>query len=66
MNPGLKSRFSQRLFFPDFSVADAVQLYRMQLDKEYDMVLSPAADAALPGLMEQVGAQGCIGGRQRQ
>jgi len=43
VNPGLKSRFSERLLFPDFSVDDAVQLLKMQLDKSYGLELSPEA-----------------------
>ena len=58
VNPGLKSRFSQRLFFPDFTVKDAVQLYRKRLDQEYGLGLTPGAEEALPGLMVQVGGRG--------
>jgi hypothetical protein len=56
VNPGLKSRFSERLVFPDFSVADAVQLLQLQLAKE-GPELDPGAQTALPGLMEKVGGK---------
>lgn len=56
VNPGLKSRFSERLVFPDFSVADAVQLLVLQLTgKQYGLELSPEAQQQLPGLMQEVG-----------
>lgn len=54
VNPGLKSRFSERLFFPDFSAADAMQLLVQQLDKRYGLQLSQEASGALLGLTEQV------------
>jgi hypothetical protein len=54
VNPGLKSRFSERLVFPDFSVEDAIQLLRLQLTKE-GLELGSDAQAALPGLMKKVG-----------
>lgn len=55
VNPGLKSRFSQRLVFPDFSVDDAVQLLLQQLTgKGYGLELSVGAQQQLPGLMQQV------------
>lgn len=53
-NPGLKSRFSERLFFPDFSKEDSCKLFRSQLGKKHDLSLSEQAEEALPGLMEQV------------
>eukprot|EP00798_Chlamydomonas_sp_ICE-L_P024106 gene24106-9681_t len=64
VNPGLKSRFSQRIFFPDFSCEDACTLFRMQLQKEYDLELSPEADSTLPTLMGQIiSAPGWANGR---
>ncbi|KAG1673297.1 hypothetical protein FOA52_002577 [Chlamydomonas sp. UWO 241] len=51
-NPGLKSRFSQSLVFPDLSCKDACTLFDMRLGKEYG--LSPEAQSALPGYMEQL------------
>jgi hypothetical protein len=55
VNPGLKSRFSERLVFPDFSVEDAVQLLVMQLTgKQYGLELSADAQQQLPGLMQKV------------
>jgi hypothetical protein len=56
VNPGLKSRFSQRLHFPDFSPADAAQLLALQLRKEYALELGADAAEALSGMAEQVGA----------
>jgi hypothetical protein len=55
VNPGLKSRFSERLVFPDFSIEDAVQLLVMQLTgKQYRLELSSEAQQQLPGLMQKV------------
>jgi hypothetical protein len=54
VNPGLKSRFSQRLHFPDFSAEDAATLLRMQLRKEYGMELTEAAQRELPAMAQQV------------
>jgi hypothetical protein len=54
VNPGLKSRFSERLVFPDFDAEDAVKLLKMQLDKSYGLEISTAAAAGLPGLMQKV------------
>ncbi|WIA14243.1 hypothetical protein OEZ85_002779 [Tetradesmus obliquus] len=55
VNPGLKSRFSERLVFPDFSVADAVQLLLLSLTgKQYGLQLAPEALHQLPGLMQQL------------
>ncbi|KAG2452041.1 hypothetical protein HYH02_003079 [Chlamydomonas schloesseri] len=56
VNPGLKSRFSQRLHFPDFSPADAAQLLALQLRKEYALELDAGAAEALPGMAEQLAA----------
>jgi hypothetical protein len=51
---GLKSRFSEKLHFPDFTVEDTVQLVRQRLVREYDLTLAPDAEAALPQLAAQV------------
>ncbi|KAG2423774.1 hypothetical protein HXX76_015050 [Chlamydomonas incerta] len=56
VNPGLKSRFSQRLHFPDFSPADAAQLLALQLRKEYGLELGGDAAAALPGMAQDLAA----------
>lgn len=53
-NPGLRSRFSQRILFPDFTCEDACQLLHLQLRKEYDLTLDSEADGMLPGLMQKV------------
>jgi hypothetical protein len=55
VNPGLKSRFSERLLFPDFTAEDAVQLLKQQLGSKYSLELSEEAAVQLPGLMQQVG-----------
>ena len=54
VNPGLKSRFSERLVFPDFTAEDAILLLKQQLAADYSLELSTEADAQLPGLMQQV------------
>ncbi len=46
-NPGLKSRFSQRLFFPDFSAEDASQIFLRSIKQEYELELSPKAQKVL-------------------
>lgn len=51
---GLKSRFSQRLHFPDFTPEDAAVLLRQQLDRTYGLELSGEAEVVLPGLAQQV------------
>jgi hypothetical protein len=51
---GLKSRFSEKLHFPDFTVEDTVQLMTQRLLKDYDLPLAPSAQAALPHLSAQV------------
>lgn len=61
VNPGLKSRFSERLLFPDFSAADAIQLLTQQLAKRYSLELSKEAEERLPGLMQQVCGAGLVG-----
>lgn len=64
VNPGLKSRFSERLRFRDFSSPEACQLLLASLVKEHGLVLGQEAGEALPGMMEQVGAgaagQACL------
>lgn len=54
VNPGLKSRFSTRLHFPDFSPEDAAQLLVLTLQREYSLELGPEAEGALMGLAQQV------------
>eukprot|EP00198_Chlamydomonas_reinhardtii_P002822 XP_001692158.1 predicted protein [Chlamydomonas reinhardtii] len=56
VNPGLKSRFSQRLHFPDFTPADAAQLLVLQLRKEYGLELGGGAVEALPGMAQELAA----------
>eukprot|EP00775_Hariotina_reticulata_P004272 gene4272-4525_t len=64
VNPGLKSRFSERLTFPDFDKEDAVKLLKMQLDKSYGLEMSTAAAADLPVLMQKlIDAPGWSNGR---
>lgn len=53
VNPGLKSRFSERLVFPDFSAEDAVQLLRQDLERTSGLELSTEAMQQLPDLMQQ-------------
>jgi hypothetical protein len=55
VNPGLKSRFSEKLLFPNFSAADAAELLRQQLAKRYSLELSQEAAQQLPGLVQKVG-----------
>eukprot|EP00884_Botryococcus_braunii_P010997 jgi/Botrbrau1/1989/Bobra.0052s0031.1 len=50
VNPGLKSRVSQKLHFPDFSVDDACKLLRILL-KDDDLSLSADAAKALESQM---------------
>ena len=59
-NPGLRSRFSQVLTFPDFDSVDACELFTMQLKNEYDLKLHPDAISELPGLMDKVKLIGSI------
>lgn len=54
VNPGLKSRFSQRLMFPDFTPKDVLQLLKIKLDKEYGLELAPGVMDKLPALVTQV------------
>jgi len=56
VNPGLKSRFSEKLCFPDFSVDDACSLLVKRISKD-GLQLHPTAEAALPKLMEKVVAR---------
>ncbi|GFH21452.1 NFX1-type zinc finger-containing protein 1, partial [Haematococcus lacustris] len=63
-NPGLKSRFSERLHFPDFSCKDACSLLRKQIETKHGLELDPKALASLPGLMQQlIAAPGWSNGR---
>ncbi|GFH06095.1 NFX1-type zinc finger-containing protein 1, partial [Haematococcus lacustris] len=52
--PGLKSRFSERLHFPDFSCKDACSLLRKQIETKHGLELDPQALAGLPDLMQQL------------
>ncbi|GFR50032.1 hypothetical protein Agub_g12193 [Astrephomene gubernaculifera] len=54
VNPGLKSRFSQRLHFPDFTPADAASLLRLQLRRDYGMELAAEAEAQLEGMAAEL------------
>eukprot|EP00884_Botryococcus_braunii_P010986 jgi/Botrbrau1/1988/Bobra.0052s0030.1 len=63
VNPGLKSRVSQKIHFPDFSVDDACKLLRILL-KEDDLALSADAAKALESQMSQLmAAPGWANGR---
>ncbi|GFH25752.1 NFX1-type zinc finger-containing protein 1 [Haematococcus lacustris] len=63
-NPGLKSRFSERLHFPDFSCKDACSLLRKQIETKHGLELDPKALAGLPDLMQQlIAAPGWSNGR---
>lgn len=53
VNPGLKSRFSAKLHFPDFGCVDACKLFGMQLEK-YGLEMQDAVSAQLPALMDEV------------
>lgn len=54
VNPGLRSRFTEKVHFPDFTCEDACQLLVMQLEMQYSLKLSDEAQRQLPGLMEEV------------
>ena len=60
-NPGLKSRFSERLHFPDFTADDTVAMLRTLLLKEYSLEMDVEAADALPNLANQI-CFWCIGG----
>jgi hypothetical protein len=65
-NPGLKSRFSEKLRFPDFTPDDAVKLLKKELDGN-GLELDSSALQSLPRLMREVGAgwgaaEACGGG----
>jgi hypothetical protein len=53
VNPGLKSRFSEKLHFPDFTPEDACKLLQLELGRQYELELSPEALEQLPTLMQQ-------------
>jgi hypothetical protein len=57
---GLRSRFSEKVKFPDFTVEDTVQLVRQQVLKD-NLTLAPDAEAALPQLAAKVCALACWG-----
>jgi hypothetical protein len=63
-NPGLKSRFSEKLRFPDFTPDDAAGLLAGALSRD-GLELDAGALQALPRLMREVGAGwgGCSGVR---
>ncbi len=65
VNPGLKSRFSERLRFPDFTAQEACELFNKQLDRD-GLTLSADAQAALPGMMQKVGVLALLAWHQRQ
>ncbi|GFH10324.1 uncharacterized protein HaLaN_05615, partial [Haematococcus lacustris] len=52
--PGLQSRFSERLHFPDFSCKDACSLLRKQVETKHGLELDPQALTGLPDLMQQL------------
>jgi hypothetical protein len=63
VNPGLKSRVTEKLHFPDFTSADACKLFNILLKKE-DLSLTPETEEALPGMMERlISAPGWSNGR---
>jgi len=64
VNPGLRSRFSEKMFFPDFSIEDACNLLVKAIDKEHSLRLDKEAQEQLPLLMAQlVQAPGWSNGR---
>ncbi|KAG2492324.1 hypothetical protein HYH03_009275 [Edaphochlamys debaryana] len=54
VNPGLKSRFSQLLHFPDFTAPDAAALLRQQLGRDGLELAAEVTQAALEGMAEQL------------
>jgi hypothetical protein len=54
VNPGLKSRFSEKLHFPPFTAAEACQQLLQLLLVKGGQQLAPEALELLPGLMQQV------------
>ena len=54
VNPGLRSRFSEKLNFPDFTAADACGLLLLELGRQYELKLCQAAKREVLGMMEQV------------
>ncbi|MEW5300661.1 MAG: hypothetical protein WDW36_003575 [Sanguina aurantia] len=62
-NPGLKSRFSEKLRFPDFGCADACKLFERQIDTR-GLDMTEETRAGLPWLMDQlIAAPGWANGR---
>jgi hypothetical protein len=54
-NPGLKSRFSEKLHFPDFNAADTCLMLEKLLNKEYQLALCPTVTREeLMGMATQV------------
>lgn len=63
-NPGLKSRFSEKLHFPDFTQEAATKLLLGKLSRDYALEPEQAAMERLPGLMDQlIQAPGWSNGR---
>ncbi|KAG2495742.1 hypothetical protein HYH03_006339 [Edaphochlamys debaryana] len=54
VNPGLKSRFSQVLHFPDFSAEDAAALLRQQLGRDGLELAAEVTQEALVGMAQQL------------
>lgn len=51
-NPGLQSRFSRTINFPDYSAEDLEKIFRLNLDK-FKYVMTPEAEVALKRLLER-------------
>lgn len=52
-NPGLKSRFTRYIHFPDYSSSELYDIYMMRI-KKYNYTLNPAAQAALRATFDEV------------
>ena len=52
-NPGLKSRFSKFLHFPDYSAKELTEIFS-QLCAKYDLTLTPEAGAAAAAYIERL------------
>lgn len=61
-NPGLKSRFSEKLHFPDFTQEAATKLLLSKVSRDYGLEVEGKAMEQLPSLMEQVHKTGQRGG----
>ena len=53
VNQGLRSRFSRKIVFPNFTVADSCKLMLMKLNAE-ELVVEEEAARALPSLMQKL------------